>query len=189
MSIYYFVSTPSPMHKCVYVSMYRHTTDTNALPPCVSVDTHSHLHYVGSSHFKFNVFILNQILTIKSECSSWQCSVFPVASGWEGGCSSPCLKTPSGTWHERPVLVAVSSWGRRAGHGAAECSRWGDKTMGNTSGISDCCHCTGSCLQQWAESPPAFCVLLYWGWTPGSQWKQAFPALPFVFCHTYFEDK
>lgn len=64
MSLNYFVSTPSPMHKCVYVSMDRHTIDTKALPPCVSMDTHTHLHYVGSSHFKFNVSILNQILTI-----------------------------------------------------------------------------------------------------------------------------
>lgn len=120
----------------VYVNVYRRTTDTNTLPHFVPMDTHTHLHYMGSSHFKFNVFILSQILTIELKCSSWQCSIFPVASEWEGGCLSLCLKIPSGTRPERPVLVAVSCWGRRAWHGAAECSKWGDKMLGNTLGIS-----------------------------------------------------
>lgn len=48
----------------VYVNVYRDTTDTNTLPHFVSTDTHTHLPYMGSSHFKFNVFILNQILAI-----------------------------------------------------------------------------------------------------------------------------
>lgn len=113
----------TPMCTSVYVNVYRRTTDTNTLPHFVPMDTHTHLRYMGSSHFKFNVFILSQILTIELKCSSWQCSIFPVASEWEGGCLSLCLKIPSGTRPERPVLVAVSCWGRRAWHGAAECSK------------------------------------------------------------------
>lgn len=38
---------------------------------------------MGSSHFKFNVFILNPILTLSSEHYSWQCGIFSVPSGWE----------------------------------------------------------------------------------------------------------
>lgn len=154
----------------MYVNVYRHTTDTNTLPQFVSTDAHTHLHYMGSSHFKFNVFILNQILTIELNCSSWQCSIFPVASEWKGGCSPICLKIPSGTWPERPVLVAVSCWGRRAWRGAAECSKWGDKMLGNTLGIS---LVVGSC-------PSAFCTA-YLGWTPGSQWKKSPPCSHFCF--------
>lgn len=143
--------------RCLYIILYLYThtcpsvcieihidtpTDTYTLPHYISKDTLTHLHHMGSSHFTFNVFILNPILTLSSEHYSWQCGIFSVPSGWEA--ARPRAWGPP--WV--PGMRDQCWWQCPPGsgeHGTGQLSAVNEKTKwwGNTLGISNCCHCTG----------------------------------------------